>query len=825
MSTAPAGDSLDPAGAQISRPGGVLQITIDGGATASGMMNFSVNILARLSKAGIDTLTFGVTVLVGNYITWSPEGSKRFYDAISKAPVHKGFSNILWFGFGHKSPIQILAETDAGSRFTAISSCLTEVYSINMAAQIMMAFSKRVLEKMSEPKAPLPSLLQMHLLVEKCAGIFSAGSFPLWAEQYMSFDGEAVIGQHAWPKAVGKTRYSRGVSNPIDIADALYGLVELSGGDLRHLTLVGVADAGLIAAIGAWLLDLKLAIYVEDDKGEIGLRFRNVDEDLEPQLTVIYSRHDSGTALSQREKTVRLQDATILFKSHAQSKPNQNRVLGGRVHWKEALQGTFKEDFKSLLGMPVLLGTAIGSAARIFSALVEADENVPQEWLRYCSIYFPDSFGQNFVEFAQYRFPELSSKHLKAEMVKAAQANSYSDARAAFELSMNGLASSCGCKVCCPTNFQQAESTLSENKTSAKRYLPRYCFVALTGTLIRVTRALSGIDPIEGLHPTRAGLEYIYETQQTRIQRLSRQDGKNIFPIVCSIVEHAAPDLKWTEVSLLRFAQHIFGGQTFHDENDDPGSSATAIEGLCCYLEILREPIQDDPIALARVNVIPGYIQYEGRLFHRVGEKSTNLFAAVCSSKNRPKYCVPEKVVQSIERCFGGTLELLLTEEFPKDRRPSLEVDYGVVDKTGMRWLFGPSTAVRSICRSSGLVTCWNDGCQLSQAIAQDLEAGMDQETTTVPVCKLVISNSTVTIFDGGHVAVFLAAFGCWEPLFQRGECIACCVRTGCRNGWDNFAVVRTDLFRRTVSSKPLLNYKSRAKKKIDHSERAIHCS
>jgi hypothetical protein len=100
-------------------------------------------------------------------------------------------------------------------------------------------------------------------------------------------------------------------------------------------------------------------------------------------------------------------------------------------------------------------------------------------------------------------------------MVKAAQANSYRDAQAAFERSMKGLASCCGCKVCCPANFPPAEikSTVSENKTGAKQSLPRYCFVALTGTLIRVARALSGIDPIEGLHPTRAGLEYIYETQ------------------------------------------------------------------------------------------------------------------------------------------------------------------------------------------------------------------------------------------------------------------------------------------------------------------------
>jgi len=173
MLTALSSDSVDPAGGAISRTGGILQITIDGGATASGMMNFSVNVLARLSKAGIDALTFGVTVLVGSHINWSPNGSKRFYDALSKAPVHKGFNSILWFGFGHKCPIQILGETDAGSKFTAICACLTEVYSTSMAAQIMLAFSKIVLAKISEPRPPLPSLLQIHLLAEKCAGIFS----------------------------------------------------------------------------------------------------------------------------------------------------------------------------------------------------------------------------------------------------------------------------------------------------------------------------------------------------------------------------------------------------------------------------------------------------------------------------------------------------------------------------------------------------------------------------------------------------------------------------------------------------------------------------
>src|SRR5262245_22071084 len=112
MSNALTSDSQNPAGGRICTAGAELQVTIDGGAAASGMMNFSVNVLARLSQAGIDTFTFGVTIVVGNHIAWSPVGSERFYSALSKAPVHKAFNNILWFGFGHKSPMQILGETE-----------------------------------------------------------------------------------------------------------------------------------------------------------------------------------------------------------------------------------------------------------------------------------------------------------------------------------------------------------------------------------------------------------------------------------------------------------------------------------------------------------------------------------------------------------------------------------------------------------------------------------------------------------------------------------------------------------------------------------------
>ncbi|KAF2188438.1 hypothetical protein K469DRAFT_685134 [Zopfia rhizophila CBS 207.26] len=754
MSTLSTSSGVQPHTSDISRASGVFQVTIDAGNASSGMINFSMAALARLSQGGIEPSTFGWAVIAGEYINWSLRGSTRFYDALSNSAVQSGFNNILWFGFGHKSPIQILAATDSSSRFAAICACLAEVYSTHMAAQIMQAFSKTVWEKLQPPKPPLPSLLHMHLLVEKCAGIFSTTSFPLWAERLMSFDGERVIGQHAWPKGLGRARYSRGVSKPEDIARALDAVVQLSKGALRHLTLVGVADAGLLAAIGDWLFDLKVAIYSEVEN-EGGLRYCNMEDDSESQLTVVYTRRDAGTSLTQWGKSLHLQDATLLFKSHAQSKPNQDRVVGGRVPWREAFEGTFGEEFGGLLKMFLLFGTAIGSAARVFSALVNADEDVPEEWLRRNTIYFPDSFGRNFVDFTRNRFPELAAKSLRAEMEKAVQIHTYKEALAAFEGSMSGLAKSCGCKVC----------------STAPGSAPRYCMVAITATVIRLARTLSGISSIDGLHPTRAGLEYIYETTQTRISRLSRQDGKTIRPMICAITEGAIPDLKWTEVSLLRFAHHVFGGQTFHDVNDEPGSSATVFQGVCCYLDILREPLQDDHTALARVNVLPGHIQFEGRLFSKLGEQSTSLYDPTSFVQPRPKKCcVPDRVVQAIEQCFGGHLELILTETISKDRSASLEVDYEVRGKAGKSRRFGPARAVQSICRSSGLVKCRNDGCQSSQAIAQDLAVQFAKASSMIPICNAVINNSIITIFDGDHVVLLLAAFGCWEPLIQRAN-------------------------------------------------------
>jgi hypothetical protein len=130
------------------------------------------------------------------------------------------------------------------------------------------------------------------------------------------------------------------------------------------------------------------------------------------------------------------------------------------------------------------------------------------------------------VEFALYRFPELQSKSLKAEMVNAVRTKTYKEANAEFEGSMSHLANICGCKTCCPGSHQPADDKIDHVGTRRPR--PQYCMVVITATVIRLIRTLSGINSIDGLHPMRAGIEYIYEITQTRIWRLSRQDSQGV---------------------------------------------------------------------------------------------------------------------------------------------------------------------------------------------------------------------------------------------------------------------------------------------------------
>ncbi|KAL3457760.1 hypothetical protein BJX64DRAFT_302391 [Aspergillus heterothallicus] len=793
----------------LTSSGGALngvpfQLTVDGGAAASGMINFSVNMLARFSQSGIDTFTYTFSMIVGLYIPCGPVGLQRFSDAIEKAPIHSGFDKALWFGFGHKTPIWILLERETGRKFAALSACLAEIYSTNMAAKIMLALTTRIIEENTadgHERMQQPSLVQMSMLVEKCAGIFATSLFPLWAEKFMSLDGETIVGLAAWPhsrRSNGRARVSRGIADVKDISDALYAVMELGQGVTRRVTLVGVADAAAVAAIAAWLLDLRVLLYrTEDEAATDRVWYQNCESEEDAQLVVVHSRRFSPSAVVQRDRTVYLPDATVLFRTGGQLKPSHDHVVSGRVLWEEALQRTFREEFSALMSHPKLLGNAIGSAARVFTGLVEADPAVPPDYLRHCTAYFIGSHGEDF----------LCGAELESAMLGAATTGTYRAACDLFDRTAEELQQICNCSTCTRDQAPGEPQPSREERRDARMAGPR-CMVVMTTAIIRLVRALSGIDFVEELHPSRKGLEYIHRLQTRRVLQCKAwrkaKSGQTI-SWVNSIIEYAIPDFKDAESSLLRFAQYIFRPDHFTDEYEDHGATAVSTGGLCFYYDILRDPHQDDPINLCRVNVIPGYIQKDDRVFQAItSEATTQLFSFSgrdAKTITRPGTAVPPKAISAAQKSYGGKLQTIATELLTRDFHPSLDVGFQVVDVSGTPTVIvAPAQVVQNVFRSTGFAYCarhqgTSDGeaCSGPTHLKQELDAALQQlQSSSDPVTTVKTGKSEIVVFKPDRIVRLVVAAQCWEPILQRGECLLCCLSRGCESQWSDFAVVQS---------------------------------
>ena len=128
-----------------------------------------------------------------------------------------------------------------------------------------------------EADVTIPSLIQWHHLVKACAGLVTNSTFPLRAEKLMRLIDDGQRHHHSSQRPAHKA----------EVAHTLVGLANLSRGNMSQMTIIGGADAGLIAAIADWLLDLDVEIR---GGAEHTIRFRSRNSATEPHLLIIYEK-------------------------------------------------------------------------------------------------------------------------------------------------------------------------------------------------------------------------------------------------------------------------------------------------------------------------------------------------------------------------------------------------------------------------------------------------------------------------------------------------------------------------------------------------------
>ena len=723
----------------------------------------SIQLIQRISAAGID----GYTVLVGRAVCGTlvcgSGGRLRFLKALELCKGLAGYRSILWFGFGVKHIATALVSTEQGTTCAALCACLAECYSTNFAAEILMEMTREA----KESDEMMPSLLQWHDLVRSCAGLVTRSTFGVHAEQMMRLAGDWRIANTNRRAAADFFVADRGVAHQTDIAKTLLGLGKLSRGLLFQMTIIGGADAGFIAAIADWLLDLRVEIrgseVVNAKTDETLYRSKNLSVDQRPQLLVIYQKDAAKGSLHRVGQTYRLPDARQILRRGDGS--TQELILSGRVPWEKAFEYTFNTDFKRLMGLVTAFGGAVGSAARIYQGLFEVDQTLPREWIRDCHSYFPDSYGPAYIHFILQRFHELEP--LRDAMYQAASATTAIKACTNFEAHMKMIQLDCNCGVCFRADT---------DKEGEGERLPNFCLVYLAYTIINTSRALSGI--VTEVLPMRAGLETMFWNLPKRYKILTAPTN---------IIEQ--DDNMWHTGSgtklLLQVADTIFSGDgVWRLEGFKNWISAIAQNGLCYYFDILVNPTFGARRA-ARVHITPGSIEHHGRAYTLLRDSGPDI-PPYSGSRGPGSYELIE-VGDELERGRGGELEVLVEE-----RLDGLSISYGVSRDKNICYSFGPARAVHSMCRNEGKVSTCYGKCDYSPQLKEIREAVRSCIKSGDTVCRIKEADTQTGLLFvlGDSWSSLDAATHTWDPIIQRVECLACCIRYALSTGFKHATII-----------------------------------
>ena len=729
------------------------QGSVDWTALGSNSLNASVQILSRISAAGIDPFTIVMGQAVCGSLVWGTEGRKRFDQALQKCRGLAGYRNVLWFGFGVKHVASILTSTEQGATCAALCSCLAECYGSDLAANIILEMTKA-----SKPTIEtVPSLVQWRNLINACAGLVTASTFSIRAEQLMRLAGQSRIAPNERSGQLDTWQNYRGVAQTMEIAETLLGLAKLSRGVLVQMTIIGGADAGFIATVADWLLNLSVEI-LGGENYETLWKNRNIEE--KPQLLVIYEKNTSKDSMQAVGQTYRLPDGyQIVRRTDGEQ---QTSILSGRVPWEKALEYTFGGDFNDLMVTKEKFGIAIGNAARIYQGLYEGDENIPPQWLANCHSYFPDSYGLAYAHFILMRFPELEP--LRDSVFRGARTSSVTEASGSFDTHMSAIATVCGCNTC--------------RSNEAGTIGRVFCLTRLAQTIIRTSRALSGMET--ELCPLRAGLEMMF-------WKAIDYD----YPAIAlrNLVENEESD--WHSIAgtmtLLKSADVLFGASRMENTRAlEDWVCARADNGLCYFFDILINPSFGAGTA-AKVHIITGRIEHEGRAFNLLSDmdaKTPPFGGAHYRPRDPPRFL--DKHLGELATCYGSQLLVLVTE-----RLDGLELEYAVSKDSAIILSFGPARAIHTMCRNEGLVSCGRSSeCPRPPELGDVEKEIVDCYASKKPICHLKDGEDEMVLIQGDFITRLAAAARTWDPIIQRDECLACCVRYGVKLGSKRIIII-----------------------------------
>ncbi|KAK2742869.1 hypothetical protein FQN55_007653 [Onygenales sp. PD_40] len=217
---------------------------VDWVALSSSSLTFTRDLLARLAKANIDANTVATGRVLFSAFSVGPRVQNEILETLKTLKSFQSYGNLIWLGFGVKSLVRDLADSEPGLACIALCSCLSISYGSFFAGEVLRDFAKH----RGAPAEFIPSIHQWSTLVDLCAGSLAGSKFPSSLEGFIRL---AIPRTDPFPL---KPTSSEALSRALNV------VADISRGKLARATFVGGIDCLWLAALSEWLLFLKVEV-------------------------------------------------------------------------------------------------------------------------------------------------------------------------------------------------------------------------------------------------------------------------------------------------------------------------------------------------------------------------------------------------------------------------------------------------------------------------------------------------------------------------------------------------------------------------------------
>ena len=550
------------------------------------------SLLQRFSGADVQPATFGAGLALGCRFTLGLQAQRRVERILSSLQGRGSYQDLLWFGFGHRSFVNLITSTHVGLQCAALCGCLADTHSIDVAGFILQDLWKAC----DFPDQYEPSHEQFAKLIKACQGIFASSTFGETLDRMLGDGWVKVCRSQDHPQSQTWDRCAKAW----DIAIVLRALFDISNGRVESITVAGAGECAFIGALAEWLFDLSVCVEGIYDGTPDGQR---------PHVIIKYLRDQSDVdqSLASLESTAYYLENTSDFWSQLSHAEDSPAVLVLKTSWATCLSATFGNYFGELCKASFTLAEYLGSAARIYSALALGQPDIGElEDARAAFIDFLDGcHGPGLISTIMCTFPELEQVPDLTEWMYAAEAKPLPEALMLFQTSVNMLQKNCTCVGCSPRG--------------PKSNRGRTCLTQIAYSILQIARSLACVEYDRTLPPTSTGIRWIQVNAPSPPANKTAMTKDILFDLL---------NLHKRSVDrLFSLPGYIFSGRslTVYDGGAIPsgafggesGLCAASSSGICYYIDGLRQ-LSSSPDYARIVHVVSGHIQHNLRRYDAV---------------------------------------------------------------------------------------------------------------------------------------------------------------------------------------------------------------